>query len=193
MSVENILLGLLGEPRSGYDLKRDFDGVFSHFWAAEQSQIYRTLKSMQERGLVESSEAPSDKGPPRRLYRRTEPGRRQLLAWLAGRPEIPTLRFPYLAQLFFMGDARSLARTERWLAEMVEECEARLQALREIEAQWAEDDPTFPDLESDEDFHAHLVLRHGLARARAAHEWARESLERTRRRRERTNEDRRSL
>ncbi|HMB54268.1 MAG TPA: PadR family transcriptional regulator [Thermoanaerobaculia bacterium] len=192
MSVENILLGLLGEARSGYDLKKDFDGVFSHFWAAEQSQIYRTLKSLEERGMVESSEAPSDKGPPRKLYRRTEPGRRQLLAWLAGGPEIPTLRFPYLAQLFFMGEAGSLEQTERWLAEMVEECEARLVALSEIEAQWAEDDPTFPDLQGDEDFHAHLVLRHGLARARAAHEWAVESLERTRRRRQRTTADGRS-
>lgn len=185
MSVENILLGLLEEPRSGYDLKKDFDAFFNHFWAAEQSQIYRTLKSLDERGLVKSSEAPSDKGPPRKLYRRTASGRRRFLDWLAAGPEIPAVRLPYLAQLFFMAGAGSPDGTERWLAEMVEECEARVEALREIEAQWTEDDPSFPDFDGDEDFHAYLVLCHGLARTCATLDWARHSLELTRARRKR--------
>ena len=183
MSLDHILLGLLGEPSTGYDLKRGFDEVFSHFWAAKQSQIYRTLKSLEEEGLVRSTRAPSMKGPPRRLYQRTEPGKRKLLTWLAEGPEIPTLRFPYLAQLFFMHETASLEQTETWLVEVVEEMEARLKGLREIESQFLSDCPEAPEDSGGEGFHAYLVLRHGLTRAQAALDWARESLERTRSRR----------
>ena len=37
MSLEHILLGLLREPASGYDLKAIFDERIQHFWAAELS------------------------------------------------------------------------------------------------------------------------------------------------------------
>ena len=74
MSVENIILGLLEEPSTGYQIKRDFDEVFNNFWAAEQSQIYRTLKSLESRGLVRSRLEPSDRGPDRRVRK---PARRR--------------------------------------------------------------------------------------------------------------------
>ena len=35
MSLDHILLGVLEEPQSGYDLKRWFDEVFSFFWNAD--------------------------------------------------------------------------------------------------------------------------------------------------------------
>ena len=50
MSVEMILLGLLREPASGYELKRFFDLGIRHFWAAEISQIYSALKRQARAG-----------------------------------------------------------------------------------------------------------------------------------------------
>ena len=79
MSLEHILLGILHRPASGYQIKNDFDLVFSHFWSAELSQIYRTLKSLEKRGLLTSKTERSEKGPDRRIYRRTADGRSALL------------------------------------------------------------------------------------------------------------------
>ncbi len=52
MSLQHILLGLLREPASGYDLKAYFDKSVRYFWAAELSQIYPTLQRMEKAVLV---------------------------------------------------------------------------------------------------------------------------------------------
>ncbi len=41
MSLDHILLGILRQPGTGYDIKVAFNEVFNHFWQAQQSQIYR--------------------------------------------------------------------------------------------------------------------------------------------------------
>ena len=47
MSLEFAILGFLNyHPYSGYDLKKIFDTSVSHFWPADQSQIYRTLSRL---------------------------------------------------------------------------------------------------------------------------------------------------
>jgi len=78
MSLDHILLGLLREPASGYDLKDAFNETVAHFWSAELSQIYPTLKRLEERGLLRSRREPSPKGPDRRVYRLTGEGREEL-------------------------------------------------------------------------------------------------------------------
>ena len=50
MSLEHILLGLLRSPKSGYELKAEFDVGVANFWPAELSQIYVTLKRLTKRG-----------------------------------------------------------------------------------------------------------------------------------------------
>ena len=52
MSLQHILLGLLREPASGYDLKAYFDSSVRYFWAAELSQIYPTLQRMEKSGRL---------------------------------------------------------------------------------------------------------------------------------------------
>ena len=51
MSLEYAILGFLKDhPSSGYDLKKIFDISVRHFWPADQSQIYRTLAQMNNKG-----------------------------------------------------------------------------------------------------------------------------------------------
>ncbi len=185
MSLEGILLGLLGQPASGYDIKRDFDQVFSHFWSAEQSQIYRTLQSLEKRGCVASSTEPSPKGPARRVYRRTTAGEGALLEWLEASPGLGGLRIPYLAQLYFLGEADELERTAQLLRQIRDHAAERLMVLEGLEVLWREGNPNYPRGMIDEDFHPHLVYEHGLSRNRATLEWAERSLERVARRMER--------
>ena len=58
MSLNHILLGMLKEPGSGYDLGKRFSEGPIHFWSAELSQIYPALRRMTERGWL--SCAPED-------------------------------------------------------------------------------------------------------------------------------------
>jgi DNA-binding PadR family transcriptional regulator len=48
------LLGLLGEPACGYDLKAVLDNGIGHLWAAELSQVYPSLKRLEKQKLLRS-------------------------------------------------------------------------------------------------------------------------------------------
>ena len=42
--LKNILLGLINEkPKTGYDLKKEFDTEIGEFWSVKHSQIYLEL------------------------------------------------------------------------------------------------------------------------------------------------------
>ena len=78
------LLGFLNyRPYSGYDLKQLMDVSTSNFWHAKQSQIYTTLKKMEEDGFVVSYTEPQEGRPNRRVYEITDSGRVDLKNWLS--------------------------------------------------------------------------------------------------------------
>jgi PadR family transcriptional regulator, regulatory protein AphA len=97
MSLEHILLGLLREPASGYDLKAIIDRGIGHFWAAELSQIYPALKHMENAGWLRSRRARSKRGPGRLVYEVTPKGRRQLADWLRSGPQFGDMRHIFLS------------------------------------------------------------------------------------------------
>jgi DNA-binding PadR family transcriptional regulator len=178
VSLEHILLGMLREPASGYDLKKLFDERISYFWAAELSQIYPTLKRLERRRWVRSRRAESKRGPGRRIYDLTPAGRNELRAWLAGPPQFGDERFAYLGQLFFMGELGDLHRTLRFLRSVREHFAAKLAALQSLERLWREADPRYPDRLPAEDFHVHLALRKGLLALESHVTWCDESIPR---------------
>src|SRR6266849_6316058 len=98
MSLDLILLGLLREPASGYGLKAQLDHGIEHFWTAELSQIYPTLKRLEKAGLLRSKQAASERGPGRVLYETTAAGRQVLAEWLRSEPQIGDVRTAFLAQ-----------------------------------------------------------------------------------------------
>lgn len=182
MHLENILLGVLREPAAGYDVKQMFDRVFSHFWAADMAQIYRTLNRLEERGLLRSWSEPSDKGPERRVYQRTADGEAELIRWLSEGPVFGTERFTYVAQVFFLGEAADLDLTERFLQGIRDTVADRLQTIEDIDAGWSRM-PGYPDDMDAIEFHRHLTMTMGLHKYRAIVTWADESLARVRERR----------
>ena len=83
MSLENALLGLLNhKPMTGYDLKKILDHPMGFFWAAQMSQIYRGLNTLEEKGLVKSEVEPQEKRPDRKVDQLTKEGKETLLNWL---------------------------------------------------------------------------------------------------------------
>ena len=97
------LLGFLNyRPMTGYELKQNMDGSTSHFWTAKLSQIYTTLKSLEEKGWVRSSVQAQAERPDKRVYTITTEGKSSLKRWLAEPlTEVTSHKNTLLLKLFF--------------------------------------------------------------------------------------------
>ncbi len=182
MSLEHILLGMLHDPSSGYDIKTAFSEGARHFWSAELSQIYPTLKKLEKRGWLKSRTEPSSKGPPRRVYRRNAAGRRELLHWIGAGPQMGTERFAYVAQLCFMHELDNLEATTEFMLELRGKLSDFLTMLLGVESELTGRGQAAIDSLSAEDFHVHLALRMGIHSMRAKVRWCDEALTRIKQR-----------
>jgi DNA-binding PadR family transcriptional regulator len=98
------LLGFLNyRPLAGYDLKQIMDDSTASFWHADLSQIYKTLKKLEEDGLITSEiEASQSEYPDRRVYSITAAGQVALHEWLnAPLTERSALKEPLILKTFF--------------------------------------------------------------------------------------------
>lgn len=181
MSLPHVLLGMLAEPASGYDLKQMFEQSVRHFWSAELSQIYPTLKRLEDDGLLSSNAEPSDKGPPRKIYQRTRKGRDALRDWLAGGPMVRTERIAYLTQLFFL-DEIPLEGRIRFLEQLRDDFAAHVKELEAVEQHWRSQDPRYPDELPDDALYKQMTLTLGLRKYRMTRDWCEECLDRLRKR-----------
>lgn len=102
MSLPHAILGFLYDtPNSGYDLKKIFDTSVSHFWPADQSQIYKTLARMQQQGWLQTEVYPQATRPARKVYSITSAGKQELLTWLLTPLPAEPNRSAEMIQVFF--------------------------------------------------------------------------------------------
>ena len=83
-TVALVLLGILGkasEPMYGYRIARYIEENVKGMPIMKQGALYPVLRSLESSGLLESEVEPSVSGPPRRYYRITESGRKNLEKW----------------------------------------------------------------------------------------------------------------
>lgn len=171
MTLDHILLGILRRPASGYEIKQWFENVFQHFWNAKLSQIYRTLKRLEEQGYLTSEMAPSEQGPDKRVYHITAAGRARMLDWLEQGPEVGHDRHAYLAQLTFLSELNDLNKSLEFMQQLRERLTQRLAVLRGIDAHWRAEEPGLPDSLDDEQFHLYLTLQIGVSKVAASVKW----------------------
>ena len=138
---------------------------------------------MEGEGLLRSRAAPSGKGPPRKLYRRTARGSRELLDWLKGGPIVGSERLEYLAQVFFLHAAGDRSSALDFFSKLHAAVSERLEQLRQIDQQWKAYDSRYPDALPDEDFYPQLTLSLGLKKLAAIVEWCEECEVRLKKRR----------
>lgn len=94
-----VILGFLSyQPLTGYELKQSIDHSTKYFWNAKQSQIYRTLKQLEEKELVTSTIQPQADRPDRRVYTITEAGMTDFKEWMA----MPIVESQYLKDSLLM-------------------------------------------------------------------------------------------
>ena len=184
MSLEHILLGLLHEPASGYDLGREFEASARMYWFAELSQIYPTLKRLESKGLLTSEEAPSARGPKRKVYRRTADGDAALYGWLRREPQLKTRKLEYIAQLCFLGELEDTDASIRFVQSLQRELEAQMAQYRTFEDLMRRNQPDPADMAARE-FHEWAAVVAGIRVAEARLEWCGEMLEALGQRRDR--------
>lgn len=138
MSLEYAILGFLNNhPYTGYDLKKIFNTSVRHFWPADQSQIYRTLSRMTDKGWTDIEVIRQESRPDRKIYHITDDGREELYRWLTTPLPPDQPRSADMIQVFFAGglsDEEVLEMLER-AAEGIRAGLAQYQHIpREIEA-----------------------------------------------------------
>lgn len=180
MSLKHIMLGMLREPHSGYDIKKTFEKSLRSFWRAELSQIYPLLQKMESEGLLTSKAGASEIGPTRRVYKRSAKGREELQTWLQGGPVVGTERIGYLAQTYFLANLNDDEKAIEFMEELRAYMCDWLATLEAAEDEWRKCDPRYPDDLPDEDFYPQLTLDMGLTKVRASVAWCDRAIARIR-------------
>lgn len=178
MSLEYAILGFLNyHPYTGYDLKKIFDTSIRHFWPADQSQIYRTLNRLTEKGQARMEKVPQEDRPDRKVYHITDSGRAALRDWIMAPPPLDEPRSAPLIQVFFSGqlsDQEILAKFEGYVAIM----QAVLDQYDQVPDMIL---PYQSEITSPrEHFFWMLTLENGITNMRANLQWAQSVVDRIR-------------
>lgn len=161
-TTEGAVLGLIafGE-RSGYELAQLARQSVAHLWTPSQSQIYKTLPRLADRGLAHRRPVVQHDRPDKSLYAITEAGRSALRVWLAEVEEEPAQgRILFPLKLFF-AEFGPAGTAEAQLAGYRRFLERRLESYETLRTGPQRFDSVYP----------RHVLEHGIARVRATLAW----------------------
>ncbi|MDO8615401.1 MAG: PadR family transcriptional regulator [Dehalococcoidia bacterium] len=176
MSLKHGLLGFLNYgPMTGYELKKLFDTSVAHFWNAELSQIYPTLKQLESEGLVEMKVKLQADRPNRKVYTITDDGRSELVDWLSRPADPDQVREPLMIKVFF-GACVSKEQITRVLRHRIEQ-------LLEMNARYERGCSVIQSFAAGvglnrEAFFWQLTIDVGVKHNEASIRWAEEAIER---------------
>jgi PadR family transcriptional regulator, regulatory protein AphA len=178
MSLDHAILGFLNYgPMSGYDLKKVFDESIHHFWPADQSQIYRTLSSLADRGWARVEMVAQEDKPNRKVYHLTDKGKDELMGWLTRQLPLKEVREATLIQVFFAGDLPDeeiLAMLEGHAGKIRATLETYHSLMRDSDKQEHINEPG----DERRAFFWWLTLENGIAMLEAALAWVENVIER---------------
>ena len=121
MDVKTLCLGLLSlNEACGYDLKKNVESIFKHFFAAGYGSIYPALADLAEAGFVDCHEVPQKSRPVRKVYEITESGRRHFQNALDTENPTHKLRSDFLVMMYF-AEQLDANRLEHLLDERISE------------------------------------------------------------------------
>jgi PadR family transcriptional regulator AphA len=128
-----VVLGMIGlGARSGYEIKQMVELSIRFFWTISQAQIYPSLETLEQAGLIEGRAEPRGKRP-RRVYDLTPAGKAELERWLSEDEPIPfELRDIAMVKLFF-AEAMDREQALALLTRVKDRSEQQIATLRHIE------------------------------------------------------------
>jgi DNA-binding PadR family transcriptional regulator len=167
MALREVILTVLARGEmTGYEITKDFEAVYVHFWRASHQQVYRELARLNKDGRVTVKLVAQRSRPDKKVYAITKRGLEELRRWIVEPTEPPRPQYDLLVKLlgchvversaFHRELERIRARASGWVKE--------LQALRReclrTRSTWSEHDQIL-----------YLTLRRGLLLGHAQKKW----------------------
>ena len=141
MDLKTVCLGMLtAGAASGYDLKKQFESSFAHFFAAGYGSIYPALSSLADKGLVTCEHIPQEGKPDRKVYEITDDGRAFLLKALENPAPCHKVRSEFLATMCF-AHLMPNEHVQTVLNSRIEECEYYARMISDMQENCMEDWP----------------------------------------------------
>ena len=175
MSLKHGILGLLSyEDMTGYDLSKYFEQSLSFFWNAQKSQIYRDLKDLEKKDLVEYKVKHQEDKPDKKIYSITKKGQKELVNWINQyfKPDENKVRDPFLMRVFFSAKGNT-NKLKNALKEYIKYNKTYLKSLENVEDKFIEDKTK----KDDDQFYWYLTIKKGYYNLKANINWAEEVLE----------------
>ncbi|MCX5934969.1 MAG: PadR family transcriptional regulator [Pseudanabaena sp. LacPavin_0818_WC45_MAG_42_6] len=95
-----ILVSLICEPKSGYDLAKQFDGTVGFFWQATHQQIYRELTKLEQQNSIIAEAIAQDGRPDKKIFSVSDTGLSHLKTWLLQSSEVETVKDEFLLKIY---------------------------------------------------------------------------------------------
>jgi DNA-binding PadR family transcriptional regulator len=95
-----ILVSLISEPKSGYDLAKQFDGTVGFFWQATHQQIYRELTKLEQKSLIVAEAIAQDGRPDKKIFSVSDMGLAHLKTWLLQSSDVAILKDEFLLKIY---------------------------------------------------------------------------------------------
>jgi DNA-binding PadR family transcriptional regulator len=95
-----ILVSLVCEPKSGYDLAKQFDGTVGFFWQATHQQIYRELTKLDQQNWIVAEAIAQEGRPDKKIFSVNDLGLSQLKTWLLQSSDVATVKDEFLLKIY---------------------------------------------------------------------------------------------
>ncbi len=83
MSLKHAILSMLtDQPKTGYDIAKEFSYSVKNYWHASHQQIYKTLAEIEEKHWVSCLFVEQSSKPSKKEYLITESGKEELVRWV---------------------------------------------------------------------------------------------------------------
>jgi PadR family transcriptional regulator, regulatory protein AphA len=171
MALRHVVLTVLARgDKTGYEITKAFETVYSHFWRASHQQVYRELGRLSTEGRVNAKAVVQEGKPDKKIYSITKRGLEELRQWVVAPTQIPRSQSDMLVKLlgcnivgreeFRPEFDRIRAISEGWLRMLRE---MRRECLRQREQGWSEHEQVL-----------YLALRRGILLGEAQMHWLNE-------------------
>ncbi len=87
MALREVILTVLARGEmTGYEITKDFEAVYVHFWRASHQQVYRELARLNKDGRVTLKVVAQGGRPDKKVYAITKRGLEELKRWIWNPP-----------------------------------------------------------------------------------------------------------
>ncbi len=175
MSLKNtILTSLIESEKSGYDIFRQFQNSLNYYWNASYQQIYKTLDTILEQGLVSVRTVKQEQKADKKLYSLTEKGIEELENWVHEPTSQQKTKNDLLVKLTLARKFGSAAIIKQ-LQQRLSEKENELLNYRKIERAYFTPKPSAETHIKNVTYY--LALRNGITHCEVEINWLHESID----------------